>query len=217
MKNKKTLKNILEEKINQETIYKKIIKKEDNKRKQIVIGLFLPTCFLLLISMVLLLNETEKKYDRTNSTNKIEIEREENNNTNSSSTEKNDSSYSASNSIEDTEYKVENYEQEIILPFKNIVLPSDLKNTENQNIYEKEKIIGYQKTYRGFENRYFTISLFQRKTQLEEDKTSSINNRKFQIDRYSNFYIVQFHYEEYHIEIRTTIKEEELLTFLESL
>lgn len=157
------------------------------------------------------------------SANKIQINKmeDENSNTNSYSDEKNYAN-SLDTALKDTKYRVVNSEKEITLPFKVLVLPDYLENTENKILYEKEEIVGYQKNYSapysGLKgSRYFNISIFKGETMLEEEKLSTINNIKCRIDKYSNYFVVQLNYENYQVEIKTTITEEELIAFLSAL
>lgn len=151
MNNKKTLKNILEEKINQEVIYENILEKQKNQyilKKWI----FVPICFFLIGLLSFYPKNIEKslqKEEETNFTYNAEK------NTNASTNEENNNDFSSSEmglDMKDTIYRFVDIKEDLQFPFFASVLPKDLKIIKNQKVYYKENYVGYRKIYKSTES-----------------------------------------------------------------
>ncbi len=210
MANKNTLKQILEEKINKETIYKKVIKKQEKKPRRIEKWILIPIC---MITLCLFIEKKETKYQANENNNGIEKTEKEENYTNS-----NGKTYSLQ---EDTIYIPKESNENMILPFK-IQLPKNLVEKKNLILYLQEEIYAYQKIYENdSQSQSIVITIFLDKIKKAEGKTEVIQNREYRIHKSSgsaNRSIVQWDYKEQTISMEiTNFKEEEIIKILKTI
>lgn len=220
MNNKKTLKNILEEKINQQKIYENILKKQ-KEQHTLKKWLVVPVCLALIGLFVFPLKNTEKNFkveEVPNFTNNSEQNTNSGTDTNQEPTK--NFTYSETNStMEDTIYRFVETKEDLQIPYFTSALPKDLKLSKNQKVYYKEDYIGDKQIYESTESyRIWMITYYKNQKMEEKEEMPKINNLKYQLTETIGHISVHFNYNERKVSLWTiNITKEEIMDFLKSI
>lgn len=234
MDRKKLLKEIFDEKLNKEQIYDSIIMKvEENKkakiRNNIIKFATLPVCAMLIMSFLLVKQNTNKNL--ANSGTQITENQEQNKNSDSIKINKIQTIGMAR-----LDAKVEEITNGFNIPFfevfEGIVVPKDLDKfnpyklfIKGENSKEYNKLANYVYSYYNSEtNRSINIAFSDtmkplRDYRLEDiGNISTINGITLKIYQYEDLYMTEFNYQGYNFDIETAnITQEELIELLKSL
>lgn len=233
MDNKEKLKNAIEQDLNPQNYYYKIIKKlekgEKMKKKNIWKWSLVPICLIVITSGVLFLNYQEKSKNILENKPYIDKDNDITLNIN----------YITNNSLGitrlDADIKTTTTGNDINfpLPYQAVNIPSDLKQFDKYFVYTKDNKdsddynilnnyiieysngldrtikIAYSKEYQPIRDYYFSD---------ENSKTTTINDVELIIYKYEDTFFTKFKYNGYNFDIETSkITEQELSTFLLSI
>lgn len=211
MYNKKTIKEIFDEKINKNKIYDNVLLNIGRKKRMNLFKVIVPTCIVTLICSILVLNNNKNLQNKQIVINKIE-------------------------NVIGNRVKIDGIIEKLDKDNKleilnNIYIPSDIDKESLEAIYIKgenshnyDNLYQYTYYYYSLDNERWISINFSNKNkpfrdyQFNDGKDSIINNFNLKIYQYENLYMTQFSYKGYNFDIETSaITEDELISLLETI